>query len=119
MTRRSPRRSLPATLAVIASLSGAAFLGVFGGLSYQMAKLKDPTLGPKARALAAAANAPVNRRIVKRTVVVRKVRRPAPATAPAGAGIPVSASAPAPVVVQSAPVPVPAPPPAPVVTRTS
>jgi hypothetical protein len=48
MTRRSPRRSLPATLAVIASLSGVGFLGVFGGLAYQMAASKDPALGPKA-----------------------------------------------------------------------
>jgi hypothetical protein len=91
-------------VAAIASLSGVAFIGIFGGLSYQMGASRDPALGPKARALVAAGQPP-SRRIIKRTIIVRKVQEPGPATSGA------------PVRVQSPPAPVPAP--APVVTKVS
>jgi hypothetical protein len=103
------RRSLRATLGAIAALSGIVFIGVFGGLSYQMAASNDPALGPKERALVAALHQPPRRRIVRRTIIVRKVHVPASA----GSGAPVSVDAP--------PVAAPQPPPAraPVVTRVS
>ena len=104
---------------MIASVSGALFLGVFGGLSYQMAASNDPALGPKARALAATSNVPVGQRIVKRTIIVRKVRRPAPASAPGASIGPVGATAPAPKPLPIVVAPPAPPPPAPVVTRTS
>jgi hypothetical protein len=104
---------------VIASVSGALFLGVFGGLSYQMAASKDPALGPKARALVATSNAPVRQRIVKRTIILRKVRRPAPGSAPGVSTGPAGASAPRPTAAPVVVAPPTPPPPATVVTRTS
>ena len=106
MTRPPRRRSLPATVAAIASLSGVAFTGIFGGLSYQMAASRDPALGPKARALVAAGQPP-SRRIIRRTIIVRKVHEPGPA------------SSGAPVARRPRPPPAPVPAPAPVVTKVS
>jgi hypothetical protein len=107
-TRTVRRRSLPATVAAIASLSAVGFAGIFGGLWHQMAATRDPALGPKARALAATANQPVSRRIVRRTIIVRKVR---------DRGAPPAAGAPVPV--QPQPATDPPPPPPPVVTKVS
>lgn len=123
MTDKRRRRSRAETLAIVGAVSGAAFIGVFGGLANQMAASKDPVLGPKSRALQAQASQPVQRTIIKRTIVVRKIHDPAPSVAAAGAPARASAgvSAPAPVVVQAGPAPAPAPAsaPAPVVTKAS
>jgi hypothetical protein len=121
--RRRRRRSLTTTIAVVASVSAAGFFAIFGQLSSQMAASNDPALGPKARAVAQASRPPVNRRIIKRTVIVRKVHDPAPAVASSpssgGSPAPAQSAAPAtsspPAVVQQAPAPAPAP----VVTRAS
>jgi hypothetical protein len=119
MAKRRKTRPLKARLAVVAALASAAFLGIFGGLSWQMTGAKDPALGPKAQVAATISNTPVTRRIVKRTIVVRKIVDPAPA---GGAQTSTAVSAPA----SSAPAPsaapaavAPAPAPAPVVTRGS
>lgn len=111
MTRR-PRRSLLATVLVIASLSAVGSAGIFGALGYQMAAGRDPALGPKARALAAAQDQAPNRRIVRRTIVVRKVHDPGAAPSTASPSAPSPPPPPA-----AAPEPVPAP--APVVTKVS
>ena len=55
MTDKRRRRSRAETLAIVGAVSGAAFIGVFGGLANQMAASKDPVLGPPVmRALHAA-----------------------------------------------------------------
>jgi hypothetical protein len=113
------RRSLSATTAKVAALAGAATIAVSGGLYLQMAAGRDPVLGPKQQAVAdarALARPTVKRRVVKRTVIVRKVEDPAPAEAPAQSAAPASSP---PVASAPAPAPAPAPTPAPVVTRTS
>ena len=119
MTDRRRRSSRARTLTIVGAVSGTAFIGVFGGLWGQMAASKDPVLGPKSRAIQAQASQPV-RRIIKRTIVVRKIHDPAPSAGP-GTAAPAAASAgvaaQAPVVVQAAPAPAPAP--APVVTKAS
>ena len=104
-SRTARRRSLPATVLAIAALSGGGFAAISGGLAYQMAAGQDPALGPKARTASAQ---PAHRRIVRRTIIVRKVRDAgtAPSSAPANTPAPVSA-------------PAPAPPPAPIVTKVS
>jgi hypothetical protein len=79
-----------------------------------MAASRDPALGPKARALAAAQQPPA-RRIVKRTIVVRKVHDPGVAVS----GQPGTADTPPAAAPAAAPAPTPAPPPAPVVTKVS
>jgi hypothetical protein len=117
MTEKRRRRSLRQTLTIVAATAGIGFIGLFGGLASQMAASRDPALGPKATAIQAHAYQPVQRRIIKRTVVVRKIHDPAPASAPAAAAAPVRATSPAPVVVQAPPAPAPAP--APVVTKVS
>jgi hypothetical protein len=107
--RTRTRRRLPplrSTIFRVAAVSGAAFLVLLGGLSIQMAVGRDPALGPKAQA--SAKRPVITRRIIRRTVVVRKVQRSH------GAGTPAAPS----VAPQSAP-PAPSPPPAPVVTRVS
>jgi hypothetical protein len=112
------RRSISSTTARLAALSGAAFLVLWLLLSVQMAAGKDPALGPKAKELAAARSAPPVRRVVKRTVIVRRVETPgAPEPAPA-APAPAAPPAVSTLAPQTAP-PVVAAPPAPVVTRTS
>ena len=112
MTRPRRRRSLRGTVGVIGSVSALTFAVLFGGLSQQMAASKDPALGPKARALAAALNQPPKRRIVRRTVTIRKVHE----SGPAASAPPAQVQAPP----TAAPVaPAPAPPPAPVVTSVS
>ena len=100
--------------------SACACVAIFGGLSLQMAAGKDPALGPKAQALAAVRNAPSNKRIIKRKVIIRKVypaETESSATAYAsGSGSGYSAPAPS----YSAPAPsYSAPAPAPVTTSTS
>ena len=117
--RPRPRRSrkLGRTVALVAALSAMAFVGVFGGLARQMAASNDPALGPKARTVAAAS--PINRRVVKRTIVVRKVHDPEEL----GEGDDGSRVSSAPTVVavpqSTQPAPAPAPAPAPVVTKVS
>jgi hypothetical protein len=96
-------------MAVIASVSAVAFTVIFGGLAHQMAAGRDPALGPKARALAAARDQAPNRRIVRRTIIVRKVHRAGPAGPGAAVAVPAPTAAPP-------PPPVPVPQPAPVVT---
>jgi hypothetical protein len=111
MTSRR-RRSLSATVAVITALAGVCFSGVFGGLAFEMAASRDPALGPKAQALDARHQLP-DRRVVRRTVVVRKVHD-------SGAGATVAPASARPAAAAAAPpAPAPAPAPAPVVTRVS
>jgi hypothetical protein len=88
---------------------------LLAGLSIQMAAGADPALGPKAH-LAQAKRPVVTRRIVKRTVTVRKIR---PTGSTAAASTPATGgSSPATSSTAGSPAPV-VPPPAPVVTRAS
>jgi hypothetical protein len=120
--RRRPSRGR--AIVRVLALSVAAAVAVWALLSLQLAAGRDPVLGPKASATIAEPSPP--RKIVKTTVVVRRIPAPAasaPATVPAAAPAPAApaaaASAPAPVTTVSAPTPAPAPAPAPVQTSTS
>jgi hypothetical protein len=115
------KRRRPSATPVIAG-SIAAFMGLFGFLTYELGTGHDPALSHRARAaLAPAPKRVVVRRLEHRIIVTKVVHddeddAPVVATsAPAVASAPAQASTPA-VVVQQ---PAPAPQPAPVVTRSS
>ena len=128
-----PRRRKPSAKPVVAG-SLAAFMGLFGFMTYQLAAGHDPALGAKAATAVAPAPKRVLVKRIEHHIVVTKLLPPkeeeggddgqptvvaAAPSAPA-ASAPVAA-APAPtrtVVVQQAPAPAPAPA-APVVTRSS
>ena len=109
---RARRRVLTRTVTV----SGCASVAVLGGLSLQMASGKDPVLGPEARQAALKKHPRVDRRIIKRKIIVRKIQPPpevvnsgsAPASVGSSAAAP-SYSAPAPTYSAPAPAPAPAP----------
>lgn len=117
--KRYGRPSRSKTLAKVAAASACAFVAIFGGLSMQMASGKDPALGPKAQALVALKSQRPHKRVIKRTVIVRKVypveqQQQSSSSVATGTGYSApAASAPA----YSAPAPAPAP--APVTTSTS
>ena len=108
----------------MALASGCAFVAILGGLSLQMASGKDPALGPKAQALAANRAQKPHKKVIHRTVVVRKIY-PEEESSPSGDdgaynsggyGSGYSSAAPAaPTQSYSAPAPAPAP----VTTSTS
>lgn len=108
------RRVILRTLAA----SAVACTAIFGGLSLQLAAGQDPALAPKARMIAAARDAAPNKRIIKKTTIVRKIHpaepvAPAPSAPSSSAGYSSGYSA------SSVPAPAPAPAPAPVVTASS
>ncbi len=115
--RVSKRPSGPRLVARVMTASAVLSVALFVGLSLQMALGHDPALGPKATAAKSQVQRP--RRIVKTTVVVKRIQQPSAggyaggSSSYASTGGSTSYGAPA-----AAPAPAPAAP-APVATSTS